>query len=192
MKNRILNAAALELNSRGTKFTMNSVASRLGISKKTLYAHFPSKDAIIAGIFDVVLEDIADQRQAILTSEMSLSERLTAILTMKPRRLGKINEAVLSDIRQAYSEEWLKVQKFHREQLAVILDLLEQGKAAGEIRNVNSHVAAVILMSSVAQLLEQDFLAEQNLTISGALQSLTDLFLNGVLNTAKSQYGGAA
>lgn len=192
MKNRILDAAARELNARGIKFTVNDVASRLGISKKTLYLHFPSKDAMIAGVINAILEDIDQQRKTILAKDMTLSERLAAILTVKPKRFGDLNESMLGDFRRFYPGEWAKIEKFHYQQITVILDLLDKGKSTGDIRRINSHIAAVMLMGAVSRLIEQNFLAEQNLTMSDALKEITDLFLNGVLNKPNSQYGGAA
>ena len=192
MKARILDAAALELNARGIKFTMNALASRLGISKKTLYTYFPSKDAVIAGVVGAVLDDIDIQRKAILAKDLSLADRLAAILTVKPKRFGEMNESVVSDIRCFYPNEWTKMQEFHQQQLTIIMALLEQGKITGEIRAVNCHVAATMLVGSISLLLEREFLTKQNLTISGALQCFTDLFLNGVLNKQTSQNGGAA
>lgn len=192
MKNRILDAAARELNARGIKFTMNAVANRLGIAKKTLYLHFPSKEAMVAGVINATLEDIDQQRKSILAKDMTLAERFAAVLTVKPKRFGDLNESMLGDIRRSYPGEWVKIEKFHCQQLAVILDLLDKGKSTGDIRLVNSHVAALMLMGAVGRLLEQDFLAEQNLTISDALKEITDLFLNGVLNKPNSHYGGAA
>jgi len=192
MKNRILDAAALELNARGIKFTMHDLASRLGISKKTLYAYYSSKDRVIAAVVDAVLDDIDTQRTAVLATHTTLSEKLSAVLTVKPKRFSAMNESVVSDIRRFYPEHWAKLQEFHRAQLAIILDLLEQGKITGEIRSINCHVAAITLIGAIGLLLEQEFLTRQNLTIAGALQSFTDLFLHGVLDKSTSRYGGAA
>lgn len=192
MKNRILDATARELNARGIKFTVNAVSTRLGISKKTLYLHFPSKDALIAGVIDAILTDIANQRKTILSKDMTLAERLTAILTIKPARFSELKESMLGDIRLHYPAEWVKIEKFHCQQLAILLDLLDKGKSTGDIRRINSHIAAGMLISAVGQLLEGDFLTRQNLTIADALKEITDLFLNGVLAKPNSQYGGAA
>jgi AcrR family transcriptional regulator len=192
MKSRILQAAAQELHARGLKFTVDAVASRLGISKKTLYVHFPSKEALIAGVIDAMLTDVDSQRQTILVTDMGLAERLAAVLTVKPKLCGKMNDLTMKDIRRSYPAEWDKIQNFHRRQVALILDLLEEGKKTGDIRPVNSHVAAVMLTGAVSKLLDQNFLSEQNLTISGVMQAITDLFLNGVLQKPNSQYGGAA
>lgn len=192
MKNRILDATARELNAHGIKFTVNAVSTRLGISKKTLYLHFVSKDALISGVIDALLVDIANQRKAILSKDMTLAERLAAILTVKPARFGELNESMLGDFRLHYPAEWQKIEKFHCQQLAILLELLDKGKSTGDIRCINSHIAASMLIGAVGRLLEDDFLTKQNLTMANALKEITDLFLNGVLTKPNSQYGGAA
>lgn len=195
MKDRILDAAAYELSLRGLKFTVDSVAVQLGISKKTLYLYFPSKQALLGGIIDALLTDITRQHQRILNEKTELGDRITAILTVKPGRFCELHESVIKDIRRSYPEEWQKIKDFHYKQLALLLSLLEQGQKCGAIRPVNTHIAAVMLSSAVSQVLKSSILAEQNLTIADALKQITDLFLNGLLvNPAepKKPCGGAA
>lgn len=50
---RIIQAFAEELKENGIKFTMDDLARRLGISKRTLYEYFSSK----ADILDALIED---------------------------------------------------------------------------------------------------------------------------------------
>ena len=49
IQEKILNAAIEEFAQRGLKFTMNDVAKNLGMSKKTIYTIYESKDAACTG-----------------------------------------------------------------------------------------------------------------------------------------------
>ncbi|EAX48808.1 transcriptional regulator, TetR family [Thermosinus carboxydivorans Nor1] len=184
MKERILAAAAQEMNERGVKFTVDAVAARLGISKKTLYQYYPSKDALIAAIIDAALADMVAQKEQILASAEPFPRLLAAVLTVRPKLFGKINDWVMEDIKKFRPQEWQKIERYRREHTAVVMNLLEAGKREGFIRPIHSRVAAQMLLGAVGELLDYRFLAENNLSLSEALDAVTDVFLNGVLTKA--------
>lgn len=66
MHHRIMDAAAEEISLRGVKFTMHDLAIRLGISKRTLYQCFSSKEELIESIIVAKLEDVKQQRDEVM------------------------------------------------------------------------------------------------------------------------------
>lgn len=49
MREKIIDTAIEEFTKHGLKFTMNDVAKELGISKKTIYTIFESKQDVLGG-----------------------------------------------------------------------------------------------------------------------------------------------
>jgi AcrR family transcriptional regulator len=182
MKNRILETAAHELNERGVKFTIDSVANRLGISKKTLYLYYSSKDKLISSIVAAVLADMSGQEQAILASDWDFRQKLIAILHVNPLRFGKINDFVLDDIKRCRPEDWAQVEQFRQNHSRIITTLLEDGAKSGEIRPLQAAVASQMLSGAVGQVMDYRFLSQNNITFHDALQVVADIFLRGVLS----------
>jgi AcrR family transcriptional regulator len=53
LRRRVLEAARAHFFSHGFRtVTMDDLAAELGMSKKTLYAHFPSKDALLEAVMN--------------------------------------------------------------------------------------------------------------------------------------------
>ena len=52
MREKIIDTAIEEFTRNGLKFTMNDVAKALGISKKTIYTVFESKQDVLMAIAD--------------------------------------------------------------------------------------------------------------------------------------------
>ncbi|BBB90691.1 MAG TPA: TetR/AcrR family transcriptional regulator [Methylomusa anaerophila] len=181
MKERILKTAAEEMNERGVKFTVDAVAARLGISKKTLYQYFESKDHLIASIVDAAIVDMANQKAEIMNSNKDFVSKLAAIVTVEPKIFGKVHDWVLEDIKRHRPEDWERITCFRRERTQAMAKILEEGIAGGHIRRINTAVAAQMLCSAVGEFLEYGFLAENNISFTDALQALTDIFLYGVL-----------
>lgn len=181
LKERIMMAAAQELNERGVRFTVDAVAEKLGISKKTLYQYYRSKDELIADIVQAALEDCTAQQEAILASDRDFAAKLAGILTITPQLFGKINDWVYADLQRYRPAEWAKIEEYRRSCGIDTRLLLDQGVAAGYLRPVNTAVAARMLRGSVTEMMNYDFLAEANLTFTDALRASTDVILRGLL-----------
>ncbi|HWR42031.1 TetR/AcrR family transcriptional regulator [Sporomusa sp.] len=181
LKEQILFAAAQEMNERGIKFTIDSVAARLGISKKTIYQYYPSKDVLISSIIDAALADVEQQRFQAMHNNADFVSKLTTIVTLEPKLFGKINYWVLDDIKRSRPDEWERITRFRQAKTHVIARILEEGIASGHVRPINARVAAQMLLSTCADFLDYRFLDENNLTFTDALKALNDIFQFGVL-----------
>ena len=58
MREKIIDATVEEFKQNGLKFTMNDLAKRLGISKKTIYTVFESKQAVLVAVADRYAADL--------------------------------------------------------------------------------------------------------------------------------------
>lgn len=85
MKQLVITQAAKELfleRGYGT-ITVDQIADRAGITKKTLYSHFPSKLALFVHVFDDYLQKLHTEMSAVLDEGLSIDillRRLTATL----------------------------------------------------------------------------------------------------------------
>jgi len=188
MKSRILEAAAQEMNERGIKFTIDSVALRLGMSKKTIYQHFNTKDELISAIVDAVIQDLEDQETAVLQSESDFTVKLFSFLHIEPQRFGKINDWVMEDVKRCRPNDWVRVERFRQNHSRITARLLEDGVKSGHIRPVHAAVASKMLLGAVGQLMDYKFLAGNNITFHDALQVVADIFLHGVLSKPDSSH----
>lgn len=187
MKDRILAAAAQEMNERGIKFTVDAVAARLGISKKTLYNHYTSKDNLITAIFEAMLAEIESQRTEIMESDQPLPKKIIGLLTIRPSSFAKMNDWVVEDVRRFKPDEWRKIEQFRRQHVAILGELMEQGKCSGHVRAVDGRVAAQMLYSAVTEMLNTRFLAQNGISLQQAMENVSDIFLYGILNTVRSE-----
>jgi AcrR family transcriptional regulator len=77
----ILTAAAELFRARGYRATtLEELARRLGISKKTLYGHFRSKEDLLAAIFHRTMSLVEDGLAAIRASRAAPAEQLREVI----------------------------------------------------------------------------------------------------------------
>ena len=89
VRDRILAQSRLHLFNYGySAFTMDDLAAELGMSKKTLYVHFRSKDAIIRAVIQGMAAEIRADTDAILAQpRLTFAEKLRGVTT-KPAKPG--------------------------------------------------------------------------------------------------------
>lgn len=51
MKDRIINESIASLRQEGLRFSVDTLAQRLNISKKTVYKYFPNKEALVVALY---------------------------------------------------------------------------------------------------------------------------------------------
>ena len=181
MRNRIIAATVEEINLRGFKFTMSDLTKRLSISKTSLYEQFSSKDELVATILDIVLNDLWTQEQKIYTSDLSIVEKLKAVLTVKQDRFEPFHNRVYEDLRLTYPREWEKVTQFRKKRMKHLTDLLQEGVVQGRIRPVNMAVVQQMIESTINDLINYQFLSENNMTYSDAVAVMIDVIIKGIM-----------
>jgi len=182
MKEKILLAAAIEMNYRGIKFTIDQVAEKLGISKKTIYQYYPSKDVLITEVVAMALADVEEQASEILAdTERDFVERIKDLMLLEPKKFGKTNDWVMEDIKRHRPRDWEKIEKLKYNQTIILSEFLEDGIARGIVAEMNTKVAARLLLGACRELSQYDFLVENKLDFMQARKLLTDIFLNGIL-----------
>ena len=95
LKGDILEATIQAFQKKGLKFTMDDIASLLGISKKTIYTVFPDKNSLVLEMVDYCFSSIKESEQKVL-QDLSLDT------------VGKIR-AILGVLPEGYRELDLKI-----------------------------------------------------------------------------------
>src|SRR5262245_65471661 len=91
--------------------TMDELADELGMSKKTLYAHFPSKAALLeAALLDKFRELEADLQQATSACAADFSGALHELLAHMLRHLEEIQPPFVRDMRREAPELFKRIE----------------------------------------------------------------------------------
>jgi TetR/AcrR family transcriptional regulator of autoinduction and epiphytic fitness len=88
----ILDAAVSEFRQSGYEATsMDRIAASAGVSKRTVYNHFPSKEVLFAQILQRLWERSAAGRDSAYRSEVALRSQLLELVTQKLHLLHDTN-----------------------------------------------------------------------------------------------------
>ena len=176
MREKIIDTAIEEFTRNGLKFTMNDVAKALGISKKTIYTVFESKQDVLMAIADRYARDFTDMRQEIeADTELDTLEKLERLFCAIPTKyynigLSRIFELAQKYLMEAVSQGWALAEQY-----------LEKGIREGKIRkNISKPVVMAMIRGTVICFLESDILYKNGLTYEQGKEEMVQIIMKGI------------
>jgi len=88
----IIQAAIIEFRNNGFEITsMDKIAATAGVSKRTVYNHFPSKEELFAEILNQLWIRVTAEQETAYRSDLPLRDQLRVLLMAKLQMLGDDN-----------------------------------------------------------------------------------------------------
>lgn len=184
---RILDAARTKFFSLGySAVTMDELADELGMSKKTLYVYFSSKDEMIAVLIEEFVADIRTMADRVFNDPaLSFPVKLHRFSEAMAGRL-RLLPHFLRDLQRSAPQIYRQIEEFRHKNIPIIFGrLVRQGQAAGMVRpEVDPDFAIEFWRPAVQSLLHPETLDRLNLTPDQVFDRAIDLFFGGMLTPA--------
>ncbi|MDD9270499.1 TetR/AcrR family transcriptional regulator [Paenibacillus sp. GCM10023248] len=181
VRSRIVQEAADLFNAQGYRgVTLSELASRLGMSKKTLYLYFSGKEEIAEAVLETVLKAVAIHvKEHMETTGHPLDVFERVFMGIKGE-LIKLHPLFLNDIQKYIPSLWEKLEAFRSAQLTFIERLLQRAMQEGHIRNVNPKLVTAIMLESIHRMARPDVAAKYGVTMVEMGETLFGLFMYGL------------
>ncbi|WP_033541243.1 TetR/AcrR family transcriptional regulator [Planococcus sp. CAU13] len=181
MKSRIIRAFIEETRVNGIKFTMDDLAKRLGISKRTLYEHFSSKLEILESIIDLTLSEFDERSNQIIEDQsLGLKEKIRQTITIMPEHNDFYDLRILEQLKRYYPEQWERIDR-EIHQWDNLKKLLEEGMETGLIKEQNIELLMKIIMDAINITLDLKFFSDHSISVKEAVEAITELLLHGLV-----------
>ncbi len=182
---RILETARRHLFAYGyNALTMDDLAHELGISKKTLYLHFPGKDAIISLIIEGIGRTIRAEMEAVLNDPaLNFAQKLRGVVDAVAPRLAQANPAMLRELQRYAPRIYQKIDELRQKNIPYVFGrLFRAGIVEGAVRaDLDPDFAAQFWLQAMRGLTHPDTLATTHLTPRQTLEKALELFTGGLL-----------
>jgi AcrR family transcriptional regulator len=184
-RQRIIAAAREQFLAHGFRsVTMDDLAEGLGMSKKTVYAHFPSKSALLEAMLLDKFRCAEEELEAI-TSEFAADfpSGLHRLLACVQRHTEEVRPPFLRDIQREAPDLFKVVQARRREVIQRYFSkLLGEGRREGLIRkDTPVHLLIEILLGAVEAIINPARLAELGLSPKSGFTVIISVILEGAL-----------
>ena len=181
-KSRILEGSLNVYKAKGVKFTMDDLASELGMSKKTIYTVFPDKGTLLLEMVDYAFDTVsATQQEALNNPNLTLVEKLKSILGVLPDAYVGVDFTQLYVLKGKYPKAYMRLQERLENGWEQTLALMDEGVQKGLIRDVNKTIFQIAHEATLERFLMGDELSKNKISYEEALRELVEILTEGII-----------
>jgi AcrR family transcriptional regulator len=184
MKSRILFKGTQLFFRYGIKsVTMDSIASELGISKKTIYQHFPDKDSMVLQVVECFIEEDLKKWEDLDAKYSNVIEKMFKSFEMLKEMLENMNPRLLYEIQKYFPEAFQKFIQYKEETTIKKIQLdFSRGIEEGYFRSdIDVELLARLRMAEVDLAFNPDFYPNNKLSLFETQLTFSDIFMRGIL-----------
>ena len=182
---RIVSAARAHFFAHGVRgVTMDDLAAELGMSKKTLYAEFPSKTALLQAVLLAKFRSVETDLDAITAScSTDALAALQELLACTRRHAEEIQPSFVRDIRREAPELFRLIEDRRREMIQRYFGrIFEEGRRAGIMRkDISTTLIVEILLAAVEAIMNPAKMEELDLVPKTGYPAIISVILDGVM-----------
>jgi AcrR family transcriptional regulator len=163
---------------KGSKFTMDELAARLYISKKTLYELARSKDDLVGKVIEYYFAGVAAIQEAIhADSTLSTIEKLRKLLCATPDL--PIRKYHLQELKMSFPAAFQCLDNNLRKGWEKTLAVVDQAKAEGVIRNIDNALFSQVYAAAIEDIVMENDI-RSDLTFRQKQEQLVEMLLFGI------------
>lgn len=185
IRERILTTAREEFYRVGiTAVTMEHLASLLGMSKKTVYQYFPSKEDLVRDVIQNTCSSMDCKIDDILKNpDVDFVTRINNFIVLLMGIYAKMSPALLMDLQRGAPDVWKQINSYRRERVRECFGgMIDEGIANGVFRpNVAKEIVILMWLSSIESILNPDMLLQLPLSPNQALDAIARVMFQGTM-----------
>jgi AcrR family transcriptional regulator len=192
IRNRIIEIARIKFLSLGfSKVTMDELVTQLGISKKTMYQYFNSKDDLVTAVIETQIVFMSTNIKKILDAPVDFIEKLNTLWVFIGDNLSGISKQFQDDIRRFRPELWQRVEDVRRRNVfGNLRTLFEDGQRHGMLRDdVNVEIVVAMFQDAVKGIVNPEVLVQHPFSAADAIRAIMRILFEGILtDDARNSY----
>ncbi len=183
-KQRIVEVASRQFMESGiSKVTLDEVAAELGMSKKTMYKFFPSKEALLRTIVQTMMKGIQTRVEAVVNSNKPFVEKAPALLAIIGHQISIMSKQFLFDLQRFTPELWKEIDEFRRQRILTnVQKIFVQAQKEGVFRkDLDIELFILVFIGAVQAIVNPQTLAQHSFSASGALRGIFAIIFEGAM-----------
>ncbi|MBP1651173.1 MAG: transcriptional regulator, TetR family [Bacteroidetes bacterium] len=186
IQSRILDTAFNLFSQCGTRsITMDDIAHKMGVSKKTLYAHFADKDELVTHAIMRYLHAVDADCKANQTQAVNAIDELFLVMEMLDKQFRNMKPLVLLDLQRYHSTAYQAFLSYRDTSLqSTIRENLQRGIREGLYRSdLDVDVLTQYRLATAMLCFQPDVFAPGLYEMSKVQRILLEHFLYGLVSS---------
>ena len=162
---------------------MDDLARELGMSKKTVYSHFASKEDLLRAVLVHRVSEVGHGLEAIVRAKESFPAKLGHVARFLQGKIAEVSPVFLEDIRRYAPDCFRVVEEFRGRAIPHYFGrLFDEGIRAGHVRpQVNRDLLIRMLVLSIQGIIRPEAVGELRLHPREALDHILAITFDGIL-----------
>lgn len=195
IRDRIKNAAKEKFSYYGFKnVTTDALAKDIGISKKTLYEYYPSKEALFEEVFGELI-DIENQQLKETIENLkeldneSFIDKIENSFSVNSKSKCNYSKDFFRDLKIYFPNLWYKVINLREEEFKKSFNIIwDKGIENGIFRKeINREIAYLVQSEAINNMLQPERLALISGSANEIISQVFEILLAGCLTPDKSK-----
>lgn len=169
--------------------TMDMIATRLGISKRTLYENFKEKNELLLACLEKAEAERNKRLEIYYTQRKNVIELLLNVHEDILRFMRNASPAYFVDMERYYPKVYNRYaheKEIHRQ---AIIDLLREGIGEGMIRSdINTEIVATLLSLQFELLKNADQIFKSKYSFTEIFETIFKSFIRGIATPEGVRY----
>ncbi|MBL8018867.1 MAG: TetR/AcrR family transcriptional regulator [Leptospirales bacterium] len=189
MLRRILDRTLILFLSRGFhRVNTDEIAQSVGISKRTLYRYYSSKEKLISAVIDHFKAKMRGRIDEVLArTDLVAMERFQMVITHVAEMISRISPDLMLDLERERPDIFQDMMTFRASNIRSLAGVLREAQKQGAIDpRVDVDFAIDMLLASINGLLNPKYLMAHSISFDQGLAKIHAIFLQGIETRAKT------
>ena len=176
-------SSKLFMQSGISKVTLDEVATELGMSKKTMYKFFPSKEELLKIVVHAMMNDLRVRVEAVVNSDRPFAEKASNLLALIGHQISVMSKQFLFDLQRFAPGLWKEIDEFRRERILTnVRKIFIQAQQEGVFRrDLDIELFILVFVSSVQGIVNPQTLSQQSFSAGEALRGIFRIIFEGAM-----------
>jgi AcrR family transcriptional regulator len=183
-KQRIVEVASKQFMENGiSKVTLDEIATELGMSKKTMYKFFPSKEDLLKTIVHTMMNGVRVRVEGVINSDKPFVEKAPELLAIIGHQISIMSKQFLFDLQRFTPLLWKEIDDFRRQRiLTSVRKMFVQAQQEGVFRNdLDIELFILVFTSSVQGIVNPQTLSQHSFSAAEALRGIFAIIFEGAM-----------
>lgn len=166
---------------QGIRLKAQDVAANIGMSKKTVYKFFASKEELLLQSVDALFSKIKHKQEEILADPtIDDLEKLRRIIVAMPVEYNCVRVELLVEMNEKYPAVFARMNAYLEEGWEETFDLLDSCCQKGLARPVDKDVFKLMVVGSVEKFIRSQQPELKKRTYAEVQQIMIDILIGGI------------
>lgn len=162
-------------------FTVESLAGKLRMSKKTIYKFFPTKEILIEKIVRFFTGMVKRKFQSVVESDENPIIKFNQVMDFIMEKISHISMDKMMDVKIRYPQVWFLIEQFRLDMRQYIAAIFKEAQEKGLAKSdIDMDVVATIYMNIVNYTFQPEFFLRNNLAPVDTIRLFVRMVTEGI------------